>query len=256
MIERVSIGLPGATDHALLRELAPRIEQLGFRALWLNDTSQGDSLSGLAVAASVTSTLTLATGVIPLDRRPATSFVDAIEALPADRLEIGIGSGGTHDALRRVREGIETLRGATTATILVGALGPRMRALGAELGDGLLLNWLTPAAAAEASAALRAVAPSARAALYARTIVSPDARPALEREAAAYASYPTYAANLERIGADILDTTIDGTVTGQLASRAAEYLDSVDELVLRAIVAREADLAAYIETAATLLEAS
>lgn len=202
----------------------------------------------------MTSTLTLATGVIPLDRRPAASFVGALAGLPADRLEIGIGSGGTHDALRRVREGIDQLRAATTATVLVGALGPRMRALGAEHADGLLLNWLTPTAAAEASAALRTVAPQGRVALYARTIVDPDARPALERESAAYASYPAYAANLERIGADIRDTTIDGTQPGTLAARASEYLSSVDELVLRAIVASESDLPAFIETAAALLE--
>ena len=254
MIAGVSVGLPGTVDHDLLRELAPRIEELGFRALWLNDTSQGDSLAGLAVAASVTSTLGLATGVIPLDRRPATSFVGALGGLPADRLEIGIGSGGTHDALRRVREGIDELRAATTATVLVGALGPRMRALGAEHADGLLLNWLTPAAAAEASAALRSVAPQGRVALYARTIVDADARPALERESATYASYPTYATNLERIGADIRDTTIDGALPGELARRASHYLDSVDELVLRAIVARESDLPTFIETAAAMLE--
>lgn len=251
----VSIGLPGGVDHALLRELAPLIERLGFRALWLNDTSSGNSLAGLSVAASVTSTLRLATGVIPLDRRPADTFTAAIADLPADRLEIGIGSGGPHDALRRVREGIDTLRAATDATILVGALGPKMRALGAEHADGLLLNWLTPKAAADAVTSMRAVAPAARAALYARTIVAPDARAALEREAAAYASYPTYAANLERIGADILDTTIDSTAPGALAARAGEYLSSIDELVLRAIVASEADLPQFVEAAASALQA-
>jgi len=255
LIASVSVGLPGGIDHGLLRELAPLIESLGFRALWLNDTSHGDSLAGLAVAASVTSTLTLATGVIPLDRRPATTLTDEIALLPADRLEIGIGSGGAHAALRRVREGIDVLRAATDATVLVGALGPRMRALGAEHADGLLLNWLTPAAAADAVATLRSVSPQARAALYARTIVTPDARPALEREAATYASYPTYAANLSRIGADILDTTIDGTLPGTLSARASEYLESLDELVLRAIVADESDLPAFVTTAASRLAA-
>lgn len=256
MISRVSIGLPGAIDRGLLREVAPLIERLGFRGLWLNDSAQGDSLEGLAVAASVTETLALATGVIPLDRRPVASFVGALDGLPADRLEIGIGSGGPDNALRRVREGIDELRDATDATILVGALGPRMRALGAERGDGLLLNWLTPAAAAGASADLRELAPNARTALYARTIVTPDARPTLEREAAAYASYPAYAANLARIGADILDTTIDGTTAGGLTARSTEYLGAVDELVLRAIVARDTDIPAFVTTAASLLTAA
>jgi alkanesulfonate monooxygenase SsuD/methylene tetrahydromethanopterin reductase-like flavin-dependent oxidoreductase (luciferase family) len=130
-----------------------------------------------------------------------------------------------------------------------------MRALGAEHADGLLLNWLTPAAAADAVATLRSTAPHARAALYARTIMATDARPALDREAAAYASYPTYAANLARIGADILDTTIDGTLPGSLRARATEYLASVDELVLRAIVARDSDLPDFVATAASALHA-
>ncbi len=253
MLSHVSIGLPGAIDPTLLRRLAPRIEALGFRALWLNDTRDGASLAGLAVAASVTSTLTLATGVIPLDRRPADTLVEAIRALPAERLEVGIGSGGPRDALARVREGIDVLRGATDATILVGALGPRMRALGAEHADGLLLNWLTPAAAADATTLLKSVNPEGHAALYARTIVTEDARSALEEEAARYASYPTYAANLERIGAGILETTIDGTVEGHLAARAGEYLGSLDELVLRAIVAADADLGVFIDMAAARL---
>lgn len=252
-ISRISIGLPGAIDHALLRDLAARIERLGFRAVWLNDTPGGDSLAGLAVAASVTTTLTLASGVIPLDRRPASTIIAPISALPEDRLEVGLGSGGPRDALARVREGVDELRAATSATILVGALGPKMRALGAEHADGLLLNWLTPAAAADAVEAMRATAPNARAALYARTIVSEDARPELEAEAARYLSYPSYAANFERIGAGPLDTTIDGTAAGSLAARTAEYLGSVDELVLRAIVAREADLVRFVETAADRL---
>ncbi|NYF09573.1 alkanesulfonate monooxygenase SsuD/methylene tetrahydromethanopterin reductase-like flavin-dependent oxidoreductase (luciferase family) [Leifsonia sp. AK011] len=255
MIGSVSLGLPGGIDHGLLRELAPLIERLGFRALWLNDTSHGDSLAGLAVAASVTSTLTLATGVIPLDRRPTATLTGEIARLPAERLEIGIGSGGAHAALHRVREGIDVLRAATDATILVGALGPKMRALGAEHADGLLLNWLTPPAAADAVATLRSTAPHARAALYARTIVATDARPTLEREAATYASYPTYAANLARIGADILDTTIDGTLPGALRARVTEYLASVDELVLRAIVANDSDLPDFVAAAASALHA-
>ena len=254
MIAGVSIGLPGGVDRGLLREVAPLIERLGFRALWLNDTSQGDSLAGLAVAASVTSTLRLATGVIPLDRRPAGTLAESIAELPADRLEIGIGSGGPRDALRRVREGIDELRAVTSATILVGALGPKMRALGAEHADGLLLNWLTPTAAAEAVATLKSVAPHGRAALYARTIVATDARPALEREAATYASSPAYAANLARIGTDIIDTTIDATAAGSLATRVGEYRESVDELVLRATVARESDLAGFVAAAASALQ--
>jgi len=249
-LDRISIGLHGGTDVAVVRDVARRMEASGFRGLWLNDTPGGDALRGLAAAASVTSTLRLGAGVIPLDRRSATDVADALGDLPADRLDLGVGSGGPADALARVREGVEQLRAATTATILVGALGPRMRALAAEVADGVLLNWLTPDAAHDAVAELRASAPHARAVLYARTALEDDALSALAAEAAQYGSYPSYAANFERIGAEPIDATIVGTETVLLEERAHEYLRSVDELVLRAVTAPHADLVRFVELAA------
>ena len=138
----LSIGLTGTTDADTIRALAPRIERLGFSALWLNDVPGGDSLEGLRIAAAATGTLRLATGVIPLDRRPADSL--DLAGLPVDRTTIGIGSGGAPHPLALVRDGIATLREATEAAIVVGALGPRMRRLAAEQADGVLYNWLTP----------------------------------------------------------------------------------------------------------------
>jgi alkanesulfonate monooxygenase SsuD/methylene tetrahydromethanopterin reductase-like flavin-dependent oxidoreductase (luciferase family) len=239
----LSIGLAGSTESSIIRSLAPRIERLGFAGLWVNDTPDGDSLAALRIAAAATQRLQLATGVIPLDRRPAASL--EFTGLPAERLTIGIGSGGANDALRLVREGIETIRRATDAAVVVGALGPRMRRLGARCADGVLLSWLTPDAARAAMADLRrdaqvsnardrdaqgrdAPRPDPRGILYARTIVDEAARPALEREAGRYDGYPAYAANFDRIGARAIDTTIDGR------ERLAE-IDVVDEIVLRAV---------------------
>ena len=50
----VSIGIIGTTRAEVVRALAPRIERLGFSALWINDVPGGDSLDGLRVAASAT----------------------------------------------------------------------------------------------------------------------------------------------------------------------------------------------------------
>ena len=102
----------------------------------------------------------------------------------------------------------------------------------------MLLNWLTP----EAAAAQRG---SGRTILYARTALAPDALPALREEAARYASYPAYAANFERIGATALETTI------QDLSRIDDYAAVVDELVLR-VITREPTLAEYERFLATL----
>jgi alkanesulfonate monooxygenase SsuD/methylene tetrahydromethanopterin reductase-like flavin-dependent oxidoreductase (luciferase family) len=224
----VSVGLIGTTDAATIRALAPRIERLGFSALWLSDIPGGDSLAGLRAAAAVTESLRLATGVIPLDRRPAAGL--DLHGLPPQRTTIGVGSGGARHPLALVEQGIATLRAATSAPIVVGALGPRMRRLAAEQADGVVFNWLSPDAAADAARELRAAAGArgVRAVLYVRTIAEPGARPILEREAERYAGVPAYAANFERLGIRPIDAALaDG-------DRLAEF-DVVDEVVLRAI---------------------
>jgi alkanesulfonate monooxygenase SsuD/methylene tetrahydromethanopterin reductase-like flavin-dependent oxidoreductase (luciferase family) len=243
----VSIGLPGRTPAEDLRALAPRIERLGFSALWLNELPGDDALAGLRVVAAATETLRLATGVIPLDRRPADTF--DLAGLPSSRTTIGIGSGGARRsrALTLVADGVATLRRATDAAIVVGALGPRMRRLAAEQADGVLFNWLNPDAAGEAAAELRAAAGdrAVRAVLYLRTITEPAAKPVLHREAARYESIPSYAANFERLGFRAIDATLTA------GDRLAEF-DVVDEVVLRAITPNGslAELERFVEDAA------
>lgn len=241
----LSIGLPGTTDAAIIRALAPRIERLGFAALWLNDVPGGDSLEGLGIAAAATTTLRLATGVIPLDRRPADTL--DLAGLPAGRTTIGIGSGGARHPLALVRDGIATLRQATDAAIVVGALGPRMRRLAAERADGVLYNWLTPAAATEAMSELRdaAAGRAVRGVLYVRTIAEEAARPALEREADRYARVPSYAANFERLGVRPIHTTLS-------AGADLPAYDVVDEVVLRAVTPSGSleELERFVEEAA------
>jgi alkanesulfonate monooxygenase SsuD/methylene tetrahydromethanopterin reductase-like flavin-dependent oxidoreductase (luciferase family) len=234
----LSLGLSGSVDHALIRALAPQLEAAGFHALWLNDNPAGDALAGLAAAAEVTSALVLATGVLPFDRRPAGEIVAAIEhhELPLDRLVLGVGSGN-RSRVGPVARGIGELQAAVDATIVLGALGPQMRTLGARMAGGLLLSWLSPdAAAAAAGDARRAADEVGRTypwtMLYARTAVDPDAREALVAETATYTRYPSYAANFARLGLDAAETTIGPDDVG---ARVDSYLDVVDELVLRAI---------------------
>ncbi len=239
-LSRVSIGLPGATPPAVIEALAPQLEAAGFRALWLNDTPGGDSLAGLAVAARATSTLLLGTGVIPVDRRPAGSILDSLGDLPLERLTLGIGIGSAKHGLALAEQSLAELRAGTSAQLALGALGPKMRALGARLADAVLLNWLTP----EAAAAQRLA--ETHTSLYVRTALAPDALPALREEAARYGSYPSYAANFERIGATPLQTTI------QEVDGIAPYLAAVDELVLR-VITREPTLREYERFLTTLL---
>ena len=247
-ISRVSIGLTGSLDHAILTRLAPVIESRGFRGVWLNDTPDGDALAGLAVVAAVTSTLQLGTGVIPLDRREPTEIIGALRGLPQGRLTIGVGSGADRHPLGLVTRGVQELTERSEASIAVGALGPKMRRMAAQTADGVLFNWLTAAAAAEAMSDLRRDSDGrdVRGVLYVRTAITVDARGALRAESDRYGSFPAYAANFERIGVSAIDTTIDGSVPGALAARVTEYERHVDEVVLRAITA-EHTLGAYLE---------
>lgn len=234
MSAALSIGLTGAISADTVRALAPRIERLGFDAIWLNDVPGGDSLAGLRVAASATDHLGLATGIIPLDRRPAGSL--DLDGLPAARTTIGVGSGQERHPLALMRDGVAALRSRTDAEIVVGALGPHMREFAARDADGVLLNWLTPDAASEAMRELRREAANtpARGILYVRTISDPAdaaARAALEDEAARYASFPAYGRNMRRHGFDALEATVDA------ADGLAAYSAVVDEVVVRAVTA-------------------
>ncbi|GAA1847354.1 LLM class flavin-dependent oxidoreductase [Agromyces salentinus] len=261
MSQAVSLGLMGSTPADVIRALAPRLERLGFDALWLNDVPGGDSLAGLRVAAEATATLRLATGVIPVDRRPADSL--DLDGLPAERTTIGIGSGGAARPLGLVRDAVHRLRERTSASVVVGALGPRMRRLAAEESDGVLLNWLTPDAAAEAMRDLTADSAAAgrhdvRGILYVRTIVEAAARPNLVVEAAKYDSFPSYAANFERLGFAAIDATIDGAEGLAAYLRAPDEGSSVDEIVLRAITpsGSSTELEAFAERAASWIQAA
>lgn len=239
MTASLSIGIAAAAGADLAARIAPAIEGAGLHALWVNDTPGHDALEVLAAAARTTDRLVLATGVLPVDRRAPAELLARVEqlGLPLDRLVLGIGSGQrSTGALARVARAARELRAGATSRVVVGALGPRMRRLGAEASDGLLLSWLTPEAAATQATEAHAVAPSAHVALYVRAATDPAARVPLEAETRRYAGVPAYAANFARLGIEAGDTVI---APDRLAAGVAAYRTTVDELVLRAIVADE-----------------
>lgn len=245
----VSLGVAGSLGPEAIAEIAVAVERAGFDTLWVNDTPDGDALAALAAAAHVTQRLRLATGVVPVDRRPAAEIAAEVASLglPADRLTIGIGSGiAKAGALARVRDAVDVLRDAGVPRVIVGALGPKMRHLGAERAQGVLLNWVPPTEARAQAEALHAVAPGAHVAVYVRTAISSAARERLDAETARYASFPNYAANFARMGVDAADTTICDVT--DLADALDAYTAAADEVVLRAIVPDDT-VAAYVEFA-------
>ncbi|MCP2637737.1 LLM class flavin-dependent oxidoreductase [Microbacterium sp. HD4P20] len=261
MTGRLSIGIAAAAGPELAARLASAVERAGLHTLWVNDTPGHDSLEVLAAAARVTERLTLATGVIPIDRRAPAEVLARVEqlALPVDRLVLGIGSGaGAAGALSRVSDAVKALGGSRRGDrprVVVGALGPRMRRLGAEASDGLLLSWLTPDLARAQADEAHALSPAVHVALYVRAASDPAAAERLWIEAERYAGYPSYAANFTRLGIMARDTVIGPERFGDGIRR---YRDTADEVVLRAIVADETpeDYERFVEAVADSIAAA
>lgn len=246
-VSRIGFGITGSLSHDVVRELAPRVEEAGFRTLWINHGGDGgDSLASMRVAASVTTRLRMASGVIPVDRMPAEDIVASFreKGLPADRITIGIGASKPPSPLSRVREAAEVIREELGVPIVVGALGPKMRRLGVRKSDGILLNWLTPDGAQKAMEDKKADVADlehrgAEVALYIRCALGEVALPILEREAARYQGIPSYAANFSRLGFSAMDSAVYATDAAHLRAGLEPFVGVVDEPVVRAITATD-----------------
>ena len=251
-------GVAGALDHRIVAELALAAEQAGYSSFWANDTPSGDGLAALAVAQGASSTIALGVGVIPIDRKPAGEIAAQIAhlGLDSERLILGIGSGGLRNgAVEAVRRNAIELRDASSARVVVGALGPRICEAGGVAADGVLLNWLTPSQLEESAGRVRAVAASAgRPAPYIGAYVrvaleGPGARRA-EEEAARYEGFPAYAAHFGRMGVRAIETCVVGG--RDVIERGLKTFSEVDaDVVVRAVAAEET-LDAYL----ALLEAA
>ena len=234
-----------ATPSDVISACAREAEALGYTSFWVNHPGQTDGLAALAGAARETRRVRLGVGVIPLHTRGPESIVHGVgaTALPLDRLLLGVGSPNP-DSLKRVRDGVAALRARLQTQIVVAALGPRMCRLAGEVADGVLFNWVTPEYARRSADLVREGAAAAkrqppRLFSYVRVAVGPAAHARLEEEAARYGAIPAYAANFARMGVKPIDTTI-AVPTGDALPRAiGAWRGAVDELVLRAITAKD-----------------
>jgi alkanesulfonate monooxygenase SsuD/methylene tetrahydromethanopterin reductase-like flavin-dependent oxidoreductase (luciferase family) len=241
-LSTMGFGITGTVEHDVVRELAPRIEDAGFRTLWINHAGSGDALASMQVAASVTTRLRLASGVIPVDRMPAEEIVRSVQerALPLDRIVLGIGASAPPSPLSTLDQAVSHIRERLAVPIMIGALGPKMRRFGVQETNGVLLNWLTPDGARAAIAdKQRDLADSpdsdAEVALYIRVALGEAARPVLEREASRYEGIPSYAANFTRLGFRAIGSAVYGESGEAIREGLEPYTGLVDEPVVRAI---------------------
>lgn len=246
-LTKMGFGITSAVDHNVVRELAPRLEEAGFRTLWINHGGSGDSLASIQVAASVTSKLRLASGVVPVDRVLPEDVVRSVKerVLPLDRLILGIGASAPPSPLQTIAHAASFIKNHLGVRVMVGALGPKMRRLGVRETDGVLLNWLIPESARSARADKERdlsdlPGKQAEVALYIRVALGNEAWPILEREAARYEAIPSYAANFARLDFQALDSAVYGETPAQVRAGLEVFVGAVDEPVVRAITANDA----------------
>jgi alkanesulfonate monooxygenase SsuD/methylene tetrahydromethanopterin reductase-like flavin-dependent oxidoreductase (luciferase family) len=252
-ISKLGFGVVGSLDVTTVREIAKCAEEIGLHSLWFNETPEGDAVERMSAAASVTDRLVLGSGVINVDRKPARMIVQAIRDAQLDesRIGIGIGASAKPSPLNTVRAATEELRSELSCPIVIGSLGPRMRQLGAEEGNGLLFNWLTPEHAAETTRTMRQQAAEAgnspvESATYIRTALGEAALERLKSEGAKYSAIPSYAANLKRLGITAMESAVYGTSPEEVTEGIAAFDGTVDHAIVRAITATD-DVRDYLQ---------
>lgn len=164
--------------------LVSEAEERGYDTAWTAEVSGPDAFTPMALIASHTRRLRVATGVVPVQTR--TPIVLGLTAatlghLAPGRIALGLGVSSSiivgqwhglpfKKPLQQLREAVQIIRTVmagervnfegecyrlkgfrmtTTpppapARIYLGALGPRMLELAGEIADGVLLNWLSP----------------------------------------------------------------------------------------------------------------
>ena len=185
------LGITAGLDAGAAGDLAVRCERLGYHSLWSNDEPAFPALETLAHCAAAAPQLELGVGVLPLDRHRPVHIAGEIARLGLDpmNLWIGVGSGQLSRPIPLVRQAVAELRELLPAgtRIVVAAMRPRMCQLGGAIADGVLLNWMLPAQAAQARRWVRQGADQAGRAApvvasYVRVAVGPGSRQRLRDE--------------------------------------------------------------------------
>jgi alkanesulfonate monooxygenase SsuD/methylene tetrahydromethanopterin reductase-like flavin-dependent oxidoreductase (luciferase family) len=208
------------------------VEAGGYAGVFLPEIAGRDAFAALTGLAGETSTLTLATGVVPMtSRSPVVTAMGAatVQERSGGRMILGLGTGPpAPGALERMRAQVGTLRAIldpasegsggerlslslpAPVPIWIAALGPRAVRLAGEVADGVLLNWCPPLRVAQARAAIDEAAtlagrdPAAvTLAVYVRASLGGDdgaAEAAFRVAAGQYASYPAYARQFAEVG--------------------------------------------------------
>lgn len=196
-------------------DLAIAAEELGYGSLWIPGFDGGHVFDRCRMAMEATSTLNIATGVVNIWRHEPKAVADTIAKMRADngeRFFMGIGSShrfliGPEEydkitPMKKMRNYLDDLddAGLPETHRLLGALGPKMLAMGAERTAGAHPTFIPPQFT---SAAREIVGPDAL--LMPEVTVILDSNPETARAyarrfASLYFKGPNYANMLRRFG--------------------------------------------------------
>lgn len=169
---RLGIALPDGVPLTQAVDICVEAERLGYTDVWSAEVNGYDAFTPLAAVAARTERIRLGTAVVPAATRPPAVLAmtaAALQSLSQGRFCLGLGTSTATivnrwmglpfpPRLAHMRSTIESIRaitrgekvsgfkletGPVNVPVYVGALGPRMAELAAEIADGLVLTTLT-----------------------------------------------------------------------------------------------------------------
>ena len=247
MISLGPVGLASSyptDDAAVVADEAQRVESLGFSTLW-----RSGNLPMLDAAVRATTSIPVATGVIPVDSVRAADVIATYRSLQRDHPgRFIVGLGGAHGArpLQTLNDYLDALdaAGIPAEARVLAALGPNMLALARDRASGAYPFLVTPSYVTDA----RAVLGADKTLAVLLIVVATTDREAARRAVATPLDFLTkvggYRRNLLRQSFsesdidDVSDRLLDAiTAWGELdsiAARVAEYRAAgADQVVLR-----------------------
>ena len=256
-------------------DLAPSLEGLGFRALWLGGSPSGD-LAVVDELLSATTTLIVATGIVNIwqsDPHEVAASFARIEGAYPGRFLLGVGAGH-REATKDYAMPYDTLvsyidvliaDGVPGRSMVLAALGPKMLRLAAERTAGAH-PYLVPTSYTRQ--ARQILGPEPLLAVEHKAVIEPDpgvARAIARPRVRPYLGLVNYTSNLRRLGwqdADLADPGSDALIDalvahgdpGRVAAQLTEHLTAgADHVCVQLLTESGADvLDGYRQLAAAL----
>jgi probable F420-dependent oxidoreductase len=246
-------------------ELAATLERLGYGAIWIGGSPDGD-LAIVDELLEATTTITVATGIVNIWKdapEPVAASYHRIENRYPGRFVLGIGVGHPESTGPRYSKPYQALvdyldaldaAGVPAGRRVLAALGPRVLQLAADRTAGAHPYLVTPEHTRRA-----------REILGADVLLAPDHKVVLREDPAAarelgrpavrdpYLGLSNYVRNLRTLGFDDTDLTGDGSDRlidalvahgdpATVAARLAEHLDAgADHVAVNLLTAADED---------------